>query len=633
MPKQKKVKRERKNLLKVIKIMTPMCWRLAPGLWITVLLTDCIVSILSVATVWLQKRFFDSVVGVIEGDVIIKAAVLCLIGLGIGKLLEEIIRSLSNFMPDVFSGYMNGKLTYELHEKVAKLHPIYFEDTKTLDYINKATVGAQNAVSFMCNFGFILTYYGFYIIAMTFYLFTLDKILAFAMLFLFIPNALSQALRMRVFEEAEDMSAPLRRQYDYYEECMVSREYYKETRLLGAFGYFKRLYLEALEKLQVIKYKAQFKTGWLDFYMSLFSIAGYAGVLALLIRSLFVGNITVGAFAAVYASLSQIFYTIQSMMRYSIGSMSSDYGTINNYLNFLELPEDDGDEYECDGVVSIDLENISFAYPCEAGEVEAVADRVYKHDHYGHLLDTDLLKDVEEEKHETKDVVKNATLHINAGETIAIVGENGSGKSTIIRLITGLYKPREGTVKYNDKDISKFKYSDLFSKTSAVFQKYQRYQMTLGENIKISSVDDDARKEEVDDICDMAGVAVNSDNYPDGYDTVLSREFEGVDLSGGQWQRVAIARAFYRSHGIIVLDEPTSAIDPYEETRIYNQFAEISKDKTSIIVTHRLGSVKLADRIVVMKDGEIVEVGTHDELLENCKEYARLYKAQEQWYE
>ncbi len=113
---------------------------------------------------------------------------------------------------------------------------------------------------------------------------------------------------------------------------------------------------------------------------------------------------------------------------------------------------------------------------------------------------------------------------------------------------------------------------------------------------------------------------------------MLSREFEGVDLSGGQWQRIAIARGLFKDHKLIVLDEPTAAIDPYEETRIYNKFAEISRDKSAIIVTHRLGSAKIADRIVVMKNGEVEEIGTHDELIQADKEYARLYMAQEQWY-
>ncbi|MCI8801303.1 MAG: ATP-binding cassette domain-containing protein [Lachnospiraceae bacterium] len=128
----------------------------------------------------------------------------------------------------------------------------------------------------------------------------------------------------------------------------------------------------------------------------------------------------------------------------------------------------------------------------------------------------------------------------------------------------------------------------------------------------------------------MAGTETAS--FPEGYETMLSREFGGIDLSGGQWQRVAIARGFFRSHDLIILDEPTAAIDPYEETRIYNRFAEIARDKTAVIVTHRLGSVKLADRILVMKEGEAVQTGTHEELIVRDGEYKRLYEAQEQWY-
>jgi ATP-binding cassette subfamily B protein len=136
----------------------------------------------------------------------------------------------------------------------------------------------------------------------------------------------------------------------------------------------------------------------------------------------------------------------------------------------------------------------------------------------------------------------------------------------------------------------------------------------------------------LDGICAQAGVEQDGEAFPQGYDTMLSREFDGVDLSGGQWQRVAIARGFYRDHRIIVLDEPTAAIDPIEETRIYRRFAEISRGKTAIIVTHRLGSVKLADRIAVMKGGSICETGRHEELLAAGGEYARLYASQEQWY-
>ena len=156
--------------------------------------------------------------------------------------------------------------------------------------------------------------------------------------------------------------------------------------------------------------------------------------------------------------------------------------------------------------------------------------------------------------------------------------------------------------------------------------------MTLRENISISDTEAEYEDDFLEECCEKAGVESGSEIFPSGYETLLSREFGGVDLSGGQWQRIAIARGFFRTHQLIVLDEPTAAIDPIEETRIYDRFAQMAKEKTAIIVTHRLGSVKLADRVFVMKDGRLVEEGTHEELMRLNGEYARLYRTQEKWY-
>ena len=228
--------------------------------------------------------------------------------------------------------------------------------------------------------------------------------------------------------------------------------------------------------------------------------------------------------------------------------------------------------------------------------------------------------------------VDDVTLTISHGETVAVVGENGSGKSTLARLMLGLYLPDGGSVFYGKVNTKDAAAGSLFTHISAVFQKYQRYQMTLRENVGISDVGRNAGSAGLDEVCAKAGIDKSGGSFNNGYETMLSREFDGVDLSGGQWQRVAIARSFFRAHRFIVLDEPTAAIDPIEETKIYNRFAEISKGKTALIITHRLGSVKLADRILVMKNGKLVEQGTHAQLMAAEGEYARLYKSQEQWY-
>ena len=157
--------------------------------------------------------------------------------------------------------------------------------------------------------------------------------------------------------------------------------------------------------------------------------------------------------------------------------------------------------------------------------------------------------------------------------------------------------------------------------------------MTLGENVGISESGKPSQNSDKTEALVHAGIDMDSATFPAGLDTMLSREFDGVDLSGGQWQRLAIARGLYRTHNLVVLDEPTAAIDPIEETRIYKQFMDISRDKTAIIVTHRLGSVKTADRVIVMDSGRIIASAPHETLLETCKPYAEMYASQAMWYE
>lgn len=596
---KKATQAEKKSLgvFKTLKRLIPIVIGAAPVFFFCITFISVMHGVFWGVQTMMQQRFFDEATYLTIGGSTFTGVLQALFMLGLANVICQVLNGVANYLPDVIGNKITGTLSVGIHKKLALLSPIVFEDTDKLDAINKAENGKNNAVWFVFLFSSIFIFYLPYFLFMSWYLFSLKPILATSIILIFIPTALTQIIRTKVFTKLEDKSAPLRREYDYYEACMVSREYFKETRLLGGFTYFKDLYLDTLDTLQKLRFKATMKTNLIELLMRLVTVAGYFGILLLLFEALMKQEITVGAFAAVFNSIGLLYNIMEEIVCRHIGNMAQNLGSIQNYLDFLDLEEHHGTIDLAPAWGDITLENVSFSYP----------------------------------KAEKK-AVNKASFTFKKGETLAIVGENGSGKSTLIRLISGLYLPDEGRVLINGVDTKDLTPKAKYSQTSAVFQKYQRYQMSLEENIKISDTEKEYDETLLDFICEKAGIDKKDSSFTEGYQTMLSREFNGVDLSGGQWQRVAIARGFFRDHNIIILDEPTAAIDPYEETRIYNRFAEISKDKSAIIVTHRLGSVKLADRIIVMKDGEISQIGTHQELITTPGEYRHLYEAQEKWY-
>ena len=550
----------------------------------------------SAGTTILKTLLFNTVERVIDGDKW-TTALLPLILLGFCVAAGNILlRADRNYKKLVEIKARNG-LLIPLNQVCAKLEPMAFENPVMLDRIGKAVSGATECEVFACCILYMLTNTVPYILILTIYFWTLRPVLAWSAVMIFLPVLLTQVLRLVMFRKLEDEVAPIRRENDYFDRCISHRDYFKETRLLGAYGYFARRFRDSLRAYYRASSRTEVRSGLYNLVSQIIVLVGYFGVLFLLFDSVMGGYISIGSFAAVFASLAEYISMIWIFVEEDLGTAVKSYGAVRNYVDFVRENREEKRSTVIQNRGEIHLKDVHFAYP----EAE-------------------------------KETIRGISFTIHSGETLAVVGENGAGKSTLMRLITGQCLPTMGKVIVDGCDLAELNMESRFANVSAVYQKFGRYRMTAEENITLSSPEGDEAA--------MLHAARNGDvhlddprSFPEGKDTMLSREFGGVDLSGGQWQRIAVARGLYRTHDLVILDEPTAAIDPIEETKLYKRFSEISQGKTAIIVTHRLGSARIADRILVMKDGLVDDVGTHDELIAKGGHYARLYESQAEWYQ
>lgn len=508
----------------------------------------------------------------------------------------------------VFSQFMNGafncygqicnlKLTKYMNEllfdRVNTMKLEEYENVKELERLNRAMNGSQYLFWVSTTVLDLIFYYGIYFAFVGGYLVHLEPVLGFGIAFIFIPCLLSKVANYYIFEKKEEEAASVRRHVQYYEKCLVDKEYFKETRILGAGSYFHELYGKALTRLGKMEWRAKKTKSLVELAMSTVTVVCYCIILYMLFVFVMDGRISAGAFAAVLGSLSRLYSNMDEIISERIGWASENVASVDYFLEFVEESGMDKSNINMEDFQEISLEHVSYTYPGTAAPT---------------------LQDI--------------SLSLKRGETLAIVGENGSGKSTLCRLIMGLYTPSTGSVRYDGVLSDQIQ----FTGTSAVFQNYCRYKMKAWENIAISDSAKSVRKEDMDQLCRRVGVELETGNYPNGLETMLGRDFDGVDLSGGQWQRLSIARGLYRHHTFIVLDEPTAALDPLEETRVYRQFEEMCRNMTAIVVTHRMASSKVADRILVLKDGKILQEGSFRELAETEGEFQRMYQEQKKWY-
>jgi len=329
-------------------------------------------------------------------------------------------------------------------------------------------------------------------------------------------------------------------------------------------------------------------------------------IVLILAWDLYNGRLGIGIFIALSKAVYDIINLMYNELGYTIANISRTLSFLRDLTEFANLPESEGTndlpEAERQEFESLEFRNVSFRYP--GGE---------------------------------QYILKNINMTIRAGRHYAFVGENGAGKTTVTKLMTGLYEEYEGSILLNGRELKKFTPAQLKAVYSNVYQDFARYQDTVENNILLGDIremDTAEAGERMKEHTKALGVYEELASLPKGFETPLGKLEDGsVDLSGGQWQRVVMARSLMNPAPVQILDEPTAALDPVSESELYEELGRISRGKTTIFISHRLGSTKLADLIYVLKDGGICECGTHGELMERNGLYRQMYDSQKSWYQ
>jgi ATP-binding cassette subfamily B protein len=395
--------------------------------------------------------------------------------------------------------------------------------------------------------------------------------------------------------------SPQSRQQSYLETVLAREDYVKEVKLYGLgpmlLGRYERIFATLFGEDRSLT----LRRGVWGFLLGLLSTLAFYGAYGWIARDAIVGGITLGQMTMYLLLFKQGQSAVASGLQ-SIGGMYEDNLYLSNLYEYLEQDVRPRAPGKTEGPTpgdGIRLEGVSFTYPG---------------------ADAPALHDV--------------SLHVRPGESLALVGENGSGKTTLIKLLTRLYEPQQGRVSVDGLDVRAWDEAALRSRVGVIFQDFARYQMLVGENVGAGDVEhfeDETRWQEAAN-AGMADTFI--DQLPDGYRTQLGRWFRGGrELSGGQWQKVALSRAFMRQDAdILVLDEPTAAMDAEAEATVFEHVRAAAGERITILISHRFSTVRMADRIVVLDRGRIVEQGSHAELMDEDGRYARLFSLQAAGY-
>jgi len=579
-----------------------MVWNTSKSLTLANILSRLVKAALPLAMLYVGKLIIDEVILQVAAEekvytliwqYLIIEFILALASDGLNRLISLF----DALLGDLFS----NKSSEQLIEKAASLDLAQFEDPGFYDKLERARRQTTGRVILMSQV-FSQVQDIITVIFLAIGLVVFEPWLIVLLIIAILPSFLNESYFSQTGYSLVRSWTPQRRELDYLRYIGANDTTAKEIKIFGLSNFIKNRFAELADKYYHANKKLAIKKTIWGSVFHVIGDAAYYGAYVLIVFRTIAGILTVGDLTFLAGSFNRMRNQLQTIFsRFSKITESALY--LKDYFEFLQIEptivELDGAKAMKDGIKEgFTFENVGFKYP-----------------------GTD------------KWAVRGITFFLKKGEKLALVGENGAGKTTLVKLLARLYDPTEGRILLDGVDIKKISLEDYRNNIGVIFQDFVRFYFIASENIAVGNIDLKEDKMKIKDSAYKSLADELISKMPAQYEQMLGKRFEGgIDLSGGEWQKVALARAYMRDAQLMILDEPTAALDARAEYEVFKRFTELTSGRTAVIISHRFSTVRMADRILVLKGGMKEELGSHKELLASEGLYAELFNLQAQGY-
>ena len=585
-----------------------------PGLFVLMFVEILLIELLAAAGAYFNY-FLLNEVSAADGS-FVRAAII----IGVMAVAMLALYGLDKWFWFVFNGVMSEKLHMKMHEelfrKAQQLDLACFDDPEFYnDFVwamdesrKRALQVVQDTATFIGKLVGCTSLVGLML--------SIDPLIAVVLLVSSVISIVCESMANRLHYDREKEIRPLWRVNGYINRVFHLGDYAKEIRISDAEEMVMEQYAENNVKIIDCQYKYGRKYYLLyGLGFGMMELLTFYGTLLYMIFKLKAGVLAIGGFAAAIQVIWNIRWHLLGLVRRIINFPNHSL-YIEKWREFLHFePRVTGEKTDLPPFESLELRNVSFSYEFSA------------HPKYRFREAPS--------SNECREALRNVNLTIKAGDKVAIVGYNGAGKTTLIKLMMRLYDPTEGVILYNGVDIREYDPAAYRKHIGTVFQDYRLFATSIAHNVMNGEYDEAVHRETVLSALDKSDFAVKLETLPEGIDTHLTREFreDGTNLSGGEAQKVAIARVFAADYPIVIMDEPSSALDPMAEYQLNQSILHHTQDKTVVFISHRLSTTRIADTIYMFEKGALVEQGSHEALLEQEGKYAEMFRLQSEKYE